>query len=142
MTREEVVAMVNGLQRAWRVRDPVALAAAHAEDSVVHSPIFGVLTGRPAIEQSYRDLFAAFADWTLEIEDLIIDGHRVAQFFKVNASHTSEFFGVPATGRRFEIHGVLFIELRDGRIVRERRLYDFTGMLVQIGVLRARPAKA
>ena len=27
----------------------------------------------------------------------------------------------------------------DGQIVQERRVYDFTGMLVQIGVLKARP---
>jgi hypothetical protein len=30
--------------------------------------------------------------------------------------------------------------LDDGRIVHERRLYDFTGMLMQIGVLKAKPA--
>ena len=142
MTREEAAAAVNSLQRAWRARDTAALAAAHATDSIVHSPIFGVIQGRPAIEQSYRDLFTAFADWTLDSEDLVIDGNRVAQFFKVNASHTSEFFGIPPTGRRFEAHGVLFMEFRDGLIIRERRIYDFIGMLLQIGVLKARPSRA
>jgi hypothetical protein len=29
----------------------------------------------------------------------------------------------------------------DGLIEHERRIYDFTGLLVQIGVLRAKPAK-
>jgi hypothetical protein len=28
----------------------------------------------------------------------------------------------------------------DGAVVHERRIYDFTGMLVQIGVLKAKPA--
>jgi hypothetical protein len=34
---------------------------------------------------------------------------------------------------------VFLYELRDHHIVRERRIYDFTGLLVQIGVLKAKP---
>ena len=34
---------------------------------------------------------------------------------------------------------VFLFEFQDGRIVRERRIYDFTGLLVQIGVLSAKP---
>ena len=30
--------------------------------------------------------------------------------------------------------------LKDGQIARERRIYDFTGLLVQIGLLKAKPA--
>jgi hypothetical protein len=30
--------------------------------------------------------------------------------------------------------------LADGKIAREIRIYDFTGILVQLGVLRAKPA--
>ena len=37
--------------------------------------------------------------------------------------------------------GVLVFELRDGKITHERRLYDFTGLLVQVGVLKAKPGK-
>ena len=31
-------------------------------------------------------------------------------------------------------------EIRGRQIVRERRIYDFTGLLLQIGVLKAKPA--
>ena len=41
--------------------------------------------------------------------------------------------------RRMPISGTLFT-LEDGLIVHERRVYDFTGMLVQIGLLKAKPA--
>ena len=30
--------------------------------------------------------------------------------------------------------------VRDGLIVRDRRIYDFTGLLLQIGILKAKPA--
>jgi hypothetical protein len=35
---------------------------------------------------------------------------------------------------------VFLYELKDGQIARERRIYDFTGLLMQVGLLKARPA--
>lgn len=139
MTREQIVALLNTMQRSWNSRDPVGLAAVHSDDGVVFSPIFGEVRGRAAIEKSYRDLFTAFADWTFEPAELVVDGLRAAQLFTVSATHTSEMFGVPATHRRFKIQGVLVFEFRDGKVAVERRLYDFTGLLIQMGVIRAKP---
>ena len=139
MTREQIVAILNSMQRAWNARDPTGLAALFADTAVVQSPIFGELRGRGAIEKSYRDLFKGFADWTFEGEDVIVDGSRAAQLFTVVATHTSDMFGVDATHRSFKVKGVLVFEFRDGRIIHERRLYDFTSLLLQVGVLKARP---
>jgi ketosteroid isomerase-like protein len=137
--REAIRAFLAARQDHWTVRDSAALASAHTEDGVVHSPIFGVVTGRPEIEKTYRNLFRVFADWTFTGEEIIVDGPRVAQVFRVKATHTSELFGVAATNRRFEIHGALIFEFRNGLIARERRLYDFTSLLLQLGVLKAKP---
>lgn len=140
MTREQIVALFTERQGMWRRRDPDGLSSMHADDATVASPIFGTVVGRHNIRESYRNLFKGFADWTLESTDLLIDGARVAQGFKVNATHTSDLFGVEPTNRRFEIHGVVIYDLNDdGQILRERRMYDFTGMLIQMGILRARP---
>jgi predicted ester cyclase len=139
MSRDDIRAFLTARQEDWAARDAPKLASAHTEDGVVHSPIFGVITGRTEIEKSYRDLFRVFADWTFNGEDLIVDGSHAAQVFRVKASHTSELFGVAATNRRFEIHGALIFEFRNGLIARERRLYDFTSLLLQLGVLKAKP---
>ena len=140
MTRAEIVAVLNTMQRAWNTRDPIGLAAAHTDDGVIHSPIFGEVVGRVAIQNSYIDLFTAFADWTFEPHELIVDGLRAAQLFTVTATHTSEMFGVAATNRRFKVQGVLIFEFRDGKVAVERRLYDFTGLMIQLGVIKAKPA--
>jgi hypothetical protein len=47
--------------------------------------------------------------------------------------------GVPPTGKPFRVPMVLVNTLKNGQIVHERRIYDFTGLLVQIGVLKAKP---
>ena len=45
------------------------------------------------------------------------------------------------TRRRFTVEGVLLFEVGGGLIQTERRIYDFTGLLIQLGVLKSRPAK-
>jgi steroid delta-isomerase-like uncharacterized protein len=140
MTREEVVALFERREGAWRTKDAAALAADHAPHGVVISPTGGVLEGRADIERIYRVWFTAFADYVFGIEDLIIEGDRVALLGRVTGRHSGEFFGVPATGRRIDIPCGFFYRFEDGLIVHERRILDFTGLLVQVGVLRAKPA--
>jgi len=141
MTREQIVGVMQAMQRGWNSKDPVALTAVHADDGVVYSPMFGEVHGRAEIERTYRDMFQTFADWAWESGDLIIDGDRCAQLFAASATHSSEMFGVEATHRRFRVSGVLVFEFRDGKVAVERRLYDFTSLLVQVGVLKAKPGK-
>jgi len=141
MNRDEVEALFAQREGLWRRRDSAGLAKGHAEDGVVESPLFGIVRGRPAIEQSYASLFRAFPDSVIEMQALIVDAARVVQLFKMHATHASEMFGLPATNRQFTIQGALVHEMKNGHIAHERRIYDFTGMLVQIGVLRPRPAK-
>jgi len=58
----------------------------------------------------------------------------------VRATHRGDFMGIPGTGRRIEFESVLILDVEDGLVQYERRIYDFTGMLIQIGVLRGKPA--
>jgi|KBSMisStaDraftv2_1062788.scaffolds.fasta_scaffold1473538_1 steroid delta-isomerase-like uncharacterized protein len=141
MTREQIVGIMQVMQRAWNAKDPTALAAVHSDDGVVHSPMFGEVRGRAEIERTYAEMFRTFEDWTWESGDLIIDGDRCAQLFTATATHSHEMFGVEATHRRFRVQGVLVFELRDGKIISERRLYDFTSLLIQVGVLKTKPGK-
>jgi steroid delta-isomerase-like uncharacterized protein len=140
MTRDEVLALFARREAAWLRRDAAALAADHAEDCVVVSPTGGVLEGRAEIEHVYRVWFTAFPDLTFTTEDLIVDGDRVALLCRINGTHQGEFFGVNATGRRINTSGAFIYRLDGDAIVHERRVLDFTGLLVQVGVLRAKPA--
>ena len=139
MTRTELLAFCERRVEAWRMRDPVALAAGHQERGTVVSPIFSKVTGRDAIQRSYESLFQSFPDWTMDNEPPLIDGDRVAVPFTARATHAGRFMGLDGTGRRCEIHGVLLMEMADGLIAHERRVYDFTGLLIQLGVLRGKP---
>ena len=56
--------------------------------------------------------------------------------------HIGDFIGMAPSGKPFRLAAVFLYELGNRQIIRERRLYDFTGLLVQIGVLKAKPAFA
>ena len=139
MTRDEIVAFFERRQELYDDLDAAALAADYADDAVIESPIAGVHTGRPAIEKALRAVFAAFVDRTMTTESLVIDGDKVAQVIAVQGTHVGEFMGLPPTGKPFHFSAVFLYELRDRKIVHERRIYDFTGLLMQIGVLKAKP---
>jgi len=139
MTRDEIVAFFKHREEAYEDLDAAALAADYAEDAVIETPSTGKHLGRDA-EKSLRAIFTAFLDLTMTVDDLIIDGNKVVTVHTVEGTHMQELLGIPPTGKRFQMSVAMIHELKDGKIVREQRIYDFTGMLVQIGVLKARPA--
>ena len=141
MTRDEIQAFFADRQQAWKAHDADALAKGHAKDGTLSSPMLGSLQGREQILASYRTLFRAFSDQKFVFDPLLVDGDRVAQPFTVTVIHTGDFMGLPGTGRRAQIQGVFFYDIADDLIAHEQRLYDFTSLLIQIGALRAKPAR-
>ena len=97
------------------------------------------MTGHDGVRKSVHAFFSAFPDVVFAFEPPIIDGNRVAQVALVSGTHVGGFLGLAPTGKPFKFTIVFVLEIADGRIVREQRIYDFTGLLVQIGVLKAKP---
>jgi len=143
MTSDEIAGVLDRFVHAWKRQDVEALSACYADDCVVVSPIFGTMKGRSQVEASFIDLFRAFTNPTITVEDTVISNSEPARavlIWTVQSSHAGDIFGMPATGRRIERTIVMCFTLQDGRIAKERRVYDFTSMLMQLGVLKAKPA--
>jgi len=139
MTRDEISALFERRQRAYDALDAKALADDYASDATVESPMGGTHQGRETIETVFQAFFDAFVDMTVMTDRLIIDGHSVAQVLAVEGTHVGTFLGLEPTGKPFRFTAAVVYDVEDGRIARERRIYDFTGFLIQIGVLRAKP---
>jgi len=139
MTREETVAFFKRRQEAYEDLDAETLAADYADDAVIESPSTGVHAGRDA-KKALNKIFDAFLDLTMTVDDLVIDGDRVITIHRVEATHMREFLGLEPTGKRFQMSMAQVHRLKDRKIVEEHRIYDFTGVLVQIGLLKAKPA--
>jgi steroid delta-isomerase-like uncharacterized protein len=141
MTSDEVRSFLERFTKAWEEGDLVTLAGCYADDCVVVSPIFHTLHGLPQVEHSFRSAFKAFASQSLHVDEVIIDGEnpgRAAMVWTTKVKHQGEIFGIPATGKTINVTISLILTLVDGKILREMRVYDFTNMLIQLGVLRAK----
>ncbi len=139
MTRDEAQQFFDRRVEAWRARDIDVLMRAHSEDCVLESPLAGKARGRRAIESIYRAFVKSFPDLTVDNPELIVDGDRVVQTVTFSGTNTGGFMGMAPTGKRFSFAAVFICTLRNRQIVHEKRIYDFTGFLLEIGALRARP---
>ena len=140
MTREEIVALFERRDESWRRRDADGLTADFAEDAVLESPIGGTARGRSAIREAQAKVLKAFQNLEMRRSDLVIDGNRAASSFELSGTHSGEFLGVQATGKKLKVRGVILTTIDGDKITHERRIYDFTGYLVKTGVLKVKPA--
>ena len=140
MTRDQIVELFNRRLKATNDHDVESLADLYAPDAVVESPLGGTHQGRAAIESVLAAFFDALTDATITQDELIVEGDRVVQVVTVSATDTDGFMGTTRAGKPALVPIVTVCRVKDGLITHERRIYDFTGMLVQIGVLKAKPA--
>ena len=141
MTRDEILAMFARRHEALNRLDAAALANDCDEECVAESPFAGgTAVGRAAIEKVNTAFFRAFSDLKFRQELLVVDGDDVASLVSASGTHTGVFLGMAPAGRAVNFRMAVFYRLRDGLIVRERRIYDFTGLLIQVGALRVKPS--
>ena len=141
MTRDDIVALLAQRLDAINARDLDRLPALYAADCVVDSPLAaGTVQGRQAVAKIYQALFDALPDLHLALDQLLVEEDDAVQIGTMTGTYTGGFMGLAPSGKTLRVPIVMVCRFEDGLIARERRIYDFTGMLVQIGVLKARPA--
>jgi predicted ester cyclase len=140
MTSTEIAEFLARRDQAWQRHDVAALTGDHLENGEVISPVGGNVKGHAAIQNIYGGWFSSFPDVEYCTEHLLIDGNRAVQFVKMAGIQKGEFCGLAPTGKRFDVRCAFLFFFEESKIAREIRIYDFTGMLLQLGVLKAKPA--
>ena len=141
MTNDEARAFFTRFLDMWKRESVSGMIEFYTETARIECPLFHSVTGRAVIEKSFNDLFRAFDDWSFRIDEVVADGgpeDRAALFYTAQGTHRGDLFGMPGTGRHIEVKQAVLMRFEHGRIASERRLYDFTGLLVQMGVLKAK----
>jgi steroid delta-isomerase-like uncharacterized protein len=76
------------------------------------------LSGRSEFRRYAEETRVGFPDWHNRIDDLVVDGGRVAARLTWTGTQTGEFEGRPASGARVEYVGAAFFRV-DGRLIDE-----------------------
>ena len=94
------------------------------------------LVGPDAGTEVAKGYATAFPDGHAEVTMTCVQGDTVVGEFRVKATHGGDLMGVAPTGRSVDIRVCNVIELRDGKVYREREYFDSMPMWVQLGVLK------
>ena len=81
-----------------------------------------------------KNLRGSFPDRTDTILEMIAEGDRVGMLFKVEGTHKSDFFGIPATGRVMDVFELGTYKLANGQIIEARFMADEEATLKQLRV--------
>ena len=88
---------------------------------------------RDAQKQRIAALRAAFPDVHLTIEDLLIEGDRVAFRVTVRGTHQGAFQGIAPTGKQVVIAALDLVRIENGQLVEHWGGPDLFSLLQQLG---------
>ncbi len=91
--------------------------------------------GRDGIKALGQVIVAGFPDVHASVEDLVADGDKVIERTQTSATHTGEFNGIPATGKKVGWTEIHIYRLVDGKIAEQWSEIDLLGLLVQLGAI-------
>jgi steroid delta-isomerase-like uncharacterized protein len=117
-------------------KDPDGIVAAATPGFVDDFVAIGEIRGQDAVRAFFRELFAAFPDFTMTLDRIVADDTTaVVQWHAAGAFTGGQFQGIAPTGSRVEIRGVDVMEIADGLITRNTIYYDGASFARQIGLL-------
>ena len=80
----------------------------------------------------------AFPDLVTTIDEILVDGDRVAIFWTSTGTHRAELLGVPATRRHVVTYGSNLCTLSDGQLSDELVTWDPRHLLSALGISTVR----
>ena len=104
----------------------------------------GMGDGPDGVKRTATVLRSAFSDFSLTIQDLVVDDDMVWARQRGGGTNSGSFFGHPPTGKTAYIEVFDVVRFEDGRIVEHWGVPDQLGMLAALGLveLPGRPTPA
>ena len=133
---EENKALVRSIYREMlNEKNLAAMDKYVAADVVDHNPGPGQGPGLEGAKQSFNEMFTAFPDLSGTVDLMISEGDLVVTRITMSGTHTGDFAGMPATGKKFSISGIDTLRITNGKIVERWGNFDDAGMMQQLGAM-------
>jgi steroid delta-isomerase-like uncharacterized protein len=117
-------------------KDPDGIVATGAPGYVDDFVAVGEIRGHDGVQAYFRELFAAFPDFTMTVARIVADDTTaVVQWHAAGTFTGGPFQGIAPTRRRVEIRGVDVMEIADGLTQHNTIYYDGATFARQIGLL-------
>jgi hypothetical protein len=137
----------KALERRWfkafdKGKDAVMAATdeLYSNDFVIHSATGEDMHGLKAAKKYMAEIFSAFPDVHMTIDDLVGEGDKVAVRFTVTGTHKGRFMGMPASNKKLKMWSIQIDRIANGKFVEGWERTDTLGLMQQLG-LTAKPKK-
>jgi predicted ester cyclase len=120
------------LEEVFPANDDVALGELISDQFVNHEASNGTPPGLGSITMFMHMLNQAFGEQRWEIHDVLADGDKVVIRCTHSGVHTGDFFGLPATGRRFAYNQMHIVRFDNGKGVEHWAVRDDASLMHQL----------
>ncbi len=105
-------------------------------DHVEHHPLPGQSQGIEGYRQRVSMIRAALSPH-FTLLHVVAEDDKVAVMWRNQGVQVADWFGMPATGKRFDIEGMDIHQFRDGRLSEHWHVVDVFTMMIQLGGIPA-----
>jgi steroid delta-isomerase-like uncharacterized protein len=133
MSNKELVrAVVEGV---WNPNAQDRIPEFYGKNYIFFQEGGGAQLGLDSVKTWLDTTHGAFPDIRYQIDQVYSDGEKAAMRYHVFGTHTGDFRGLPATGKKIELTGHMMFRILDGKIVEAHGYWDMLGLLQQLGIL-------
>jgi len=132
---EENKAIVQNFLRMFELGDPSMADEVVATEYYNHDapdPSIG-LEGVKTLVTGFKK---ALPDVHFDIVYQVAEGDKVVTRYKTSGTHESEYFGVPATGKRVSWTTTFMVRIANGKILEAMGNWDQWGLMQQLGAVQ------
>lgn len=133
MSIEENKEIVRRYQEAYNQQDYDALDEIVAQDVLTPNMISTMPRGLEGAKLVHQKTLLGMPDYRTTIEDLIAEGNRVVARVTITGTHTGDFYGIPATGKRINVSAIYIVRIANGKIVEHWGEENGVTVLRQLG---------
>jgi steroid delta-isomerase-like uncharacterized protein len=120
------------IERLINQKDESAIDDFLAPDFVDHNAPPDQPPGPEGARRMLQRVLGALDDLRTELDDIIVDGDKVAVRHRAYATHVGSFMGFPGTGKRLSWTGISIYRVENGKIVERWGLIDHQALLHQL----------
>ena len=124
------------VDESWNKHNTKLLDELFANDAVLHIPQDPTVAKGPhGAKATLETYLTAFPDLKMTIEKELTDGDYVVQHLRAIGTNTGELNGMPATGKKANVTGVMTTKFHDGKVVEAWSFFDILGLMQQLGAI-------
>lgn len=136
MAVEDNKAAIHRLvQGFWIEGNPGVMDEVFAAEFVHRTPGPGIPPNRDGLKQGNIMIRSAFSDSQATIEEVVVEGEKIAWRWTFSGKHTGQLMGIPATGKQIRLSGIVIDSFSGGKIIERWDQTDVLSMMQQLGVI-------